>query len=244
MRILDAGAGTGVMQWWLAERGAHVVSVDRVDRAELSGRFRMAYRVSGFAPGDLLSPPRVMLARLRDSSKSLPFRLKGALRAAVTWILAPILPKALGSVTILKADLDDLSPLPDNAFDAVVAVSALEHNDANHLVRVVEELLRVLKPGAPLLATLAAARDRDWYHEPSRGWCFTEKTLAATFGLTPQWRSNYSDFEPLFERIRASAELRENLAPMFFESGDNGMPWGIWDPKYQPVGILKWKPLA
>lgn len=53
MRVLDAGAGTGVLQWWLAERWAHIMSVDRLGRSDLSCRFRLAYQVNGFRPGDL-----------------------------------------------------------------------------------------------------------------------------------------------------------------------------------------------
>lgn len=32
-RVLDAGAGIGLLQWYLASKGADVVSVDRSDRA-------------------------------------------------------------------------------------------------------------------------------------------------------------------------------------------------------------------
>ncbi len=34
-RIMDAGAGTGVIQWYLASHGAEVLSVDRASRALL-----------------------------------------------------------------------------------------------------------------------------------------------------------------------------------------------------------------
>ena len=37
-RILDAGAGTGVLQWYLADHGAHVISVDRFSRASKGAR--------------------------------------------------------------------------------------------------------------------------------------------------------------------------------------------------------------
>jgi len=36
-------------------------------------------------------------------------------------------------------------------------------------------------------------------------------------------------------------ELRDHLAEFYFLSGDNGMPWGKWDPQYQPVGVCKVK---
>ncbi len=241
--ILDAGAGTGVLQWWLADRGASVVSVDQADRADLSCRFRLAYRVQGLQEKDLYSAWRLAWVRLADGSKPGLFRIRGALRALVTALVSPMLPKSRGRITLHCEDLSDLQDLPNEAFEAVVAVSALEHNDRIKLERIVDELLRVLKPGGVLVATLGAARDQDWYHEPSRGWCYTDETLAAVFRLSPNYSSNYSEYDSLLERVKNSADLRENLAPMFFESGDNGMPWGIWDPKYQPVGVLKRKPL-
>ena len=43
-RILDAGAGTGILQWHLAEEGAEVLSVDRGDRRNLPLRFRRRFR--------------------------------------------------------------------------------------------------------------------------------------------------------------------------------------------------------
>ncbi len=36
LKIMDAGAGTGVMQWYLASQGAEVLSVDRGSRASLT----------------------------------------------------------------------------------------------------------------------------------------------------------------------------------------------------------------
>ena len=35
--------------------------------------------------------------------------------------------------------------------------------------------------------------------------------------------------------------VRDNLARFYFQSGDNGMPWGKWDPQYQSVGVRKIK---
>src|SRR4030067_2368511 len=49
-RILDAGAGTGVLQWYLAEQGAEVISVDRLSRARPPLLFRRRYNVRGLRP--------------------------------------------------------------------------------------------------------------------------------------------------------------------------------------------------
>ena len=54
-RILDAGAGTGILQWYLAKMGAEVYSVDRLSRATLPPRFRRQFRVQGLRGTDLSS---------------------------------------------------------------------------------------------------------------------------------------------------------------------------------------------
>ncbi len=58
-RILDAGAGEGLLQWYLAGHGAQVISVDRTSRAELSLRFRARYAVRGMTKEDLVAPQQV-----------------------------------------------------------------------------------------------------------------------------------------------------------------------------------------
>ena len=86
-----------------------------------------------------------------------------------------------------------------------------------------------------------AAKSKDWFHKPSRGWCYTEATLRKIFDLPSHSRSNYDKYDELFEELRNCDELRDNLADFYFQSGNNGMPWGGWDPKYQPVGVVKTK---
>ena len=105
----------------------------------------------------------------------------------------------------------------------------------------VRELVRTLKPGGILLATLGAARDADWFHAPSQGWNYTDASLRRLFGLPAETPSNYVRADELLAALKDCGELRDNLAPMYFQSGDNGMPWGKWDPKYQPVAVRKVK---
>ena len=149
-----------------------------------------------------------------------------------------------GQVLIYNQDLENLVDIPDGALEAVVAVSALEHNQPEGLQRVVAEIMRVLKPGGRLLATLGAHRDQDWWHAPSSGWCYSEASLRRLFALDPDASSNYDCYDELFASLCANAELREGLAEFYFRSGENGMPWGRWDPQYLPVGVLKIKPYA
>jgi SAM-dependent methyltransferase len=238
--ILDAGAGEGLLQWYLAGEGAEIISVDRSSRAELSLRFRARYTVRGLRSVDLASPLQVLQKNIKQAS-GLKAKSLSILRGTGA-LLKIALPKTTpGKVLVYNQDLGGMPLIPDNSVDAVVAVSALEHNSPDGLVGVVDELVRVLKPGGLLLATLGAARDENWFHEPSKGWCYTEASLRRLFHLAGSIPSNYSQYDDLLLYLRNCTELRDNLADFYFQSGNNGMPWGKWDPQYQSVGVCKRK---
>jgi SAM-dependent methyltransferase len=236
-RILDAGAGTGLLQWYLAQHGAEVISADRLSRAALPLRFRARFRVAGLRGQDLLSPSLALRAQW---DKNLRWQARLSAQARELFGMAH-LRRASGRVIIYNQDLSNLNDLADNSLDAIVAVSALEHNQPQTLEKVVEELIRVLKPGGKLIASLTAARDQDWWHAPSSGWCYTDASLQRLFQLPSPTRSNYAQFDRLLAELRDCAELRDNLARFYFNSADNGMPLGKWDPQYIPVGVLKIK---
>ncbi len=244
-QIMDAGAGTGVLQWYLAWHGATVYSVDRSSRADLPWRFRRWTQVRGVRPEDLNPPLPSLMNTLRSTSGGK--RRLSAARAMIKGLRPNDslsqneTEKREGKVWIYNCDLHSLSALADNSLDAVAALSALEHNAPEDLPHVVHELLRVIKPGGLLLATLGASREQDWFHEPSQGWCYCDATLRRAFNLPENTPSNYNRYDELFEALRNCAELRDNLAGFYFRSGDNGMPWGKWDPQYQSVGVLKVK---
>ena len=239
-KIIDAGAGTGVIQWYLAEKGATVISVDRENRKNLPSRFRRRFTVEGLRSQDLSS-----------EKGSAEMSTKTLRTMAVDWVdqirysvgkssrdQQPIEP---GKVIIYNQDLTDLAEIRDDSVDNIVAVSSLEHNSPEGLQAVVAELMRVLSPGGTLLATLGASRDDDWFHEPSQGWCYSEQTLRGIFQISSETPSNYSQYDLYFENLINNQELQDNLASFYFQSGDNGMPWGEWNPEYQPVGVCKRK---
>jgi SAM-dependent methyltransferase len=143
-----------------------------------------------------------------------------------------------GTITYYRADMCQMEAIKDASMDAVVSVSAIEHIEKEKIALAAKEFERVLKPGGTIAVTTSAARDEDWFHEPSKGWCFTEKTLQDDFNLNSSFTSNYDRYDELFEKLRSCDRLRGYLADIYFKSGNNGMPWGVWDPKYQPVGIL------
>lgn len=236
--IMDAGAGLGVMQWYLAEHHARVISVDRSDRSDMPLRYRKRYHVNSKIENQPLNDP---LKALLNNLKRLP-GLAGKVKFLWRELEGAImLTEAPGQVEVYDCDLAKLEAIPSNAMDAIVAVSALEHNQPQALEEVVVELLRCLKPGGKLLATVGAARDQDWFHEPSKGWNYTEDSLRRIFQLSPDAPSNYNQYDALFSQLKNCAELRHGLADFYFTSGDNGMPWGKWDPQYQIVGVCKIK---
>ena len=236
MQVIDAGAGTGIIQWYLAQQGASVLSIDRMSRTYLPIRFRVRYSLTGRTEDDLSSISRTVLHQIGD--QGLFKGLTGTAREIVGGLTNR---KKSGQVVIYSSDLVDLADVPNSSQDSVVAVSSLEHNSPKILQQVVVELMRVIKPGGVLLATLGAARDEDWFHEPSKGWCYTADSLKQIFNLSSHVPDNYEQYDALFSELRGSDELRDNLASFYFKSGDNGMPWGNWDPQYQPVGICKVK---
>jgi SAM-dependent methyltransferase len=242
-QILDAGAGMGLMQWFLIEQGAaEVISADRGSRYDLPLVMRSRYKVRGLRPGDLGPAWNVLKGNVSRASGigKLVYFLRGLVALAMI-----ALPRRFsGKVVIYNQDLTNMPEIPDNSLDAVVAVSALEHNTPEGLQNVVTEIMRKLKPGGKLLATLCAGKDKDWFHEPSQGWCYTDNTLRRLFNLSTDVPSNYDHHDELLNSLRSNAELRDKLARIYFQSGDNGMPWGKWDPQYQPVGVCKIKPVA
>ena len=242
-QIMDAGAGTGILQWYLAKSGADVFSVDRLSRATLPPRFRRQFRVQGLRDTDLSSLRQSFIQVLKRPVSG-PFYRRWAAGLAALWresaaYLASS--SSAGKVFIYNQDLTDLTEINDNSLDAIVAISSLEHNTPEGLAQVVVELMRVLKPGGKLLATLTAGRDQDWWHTASSGWCYTDTSLRRLFMLPPETSSNYEHYDELFARLKDSRELRDNLARFYYQSSDKGMPKGVWNPEYQPVGVCKIK---
>lgn len=157
-------------------------------------------------------------------------------------VLNDNVPEYCGRIFVCKSDLKDLSLLPDNFVDGVVSVSALEHNDHKDIEKCVEEILRVTKPGGQLFITVSASQSEDWFHDPSKGWCYSEASLRKLFQMSEDVPSNFSLKDSFFQKIKEEKnELHKRLSRFYFKSGNNGMPWGKWEPKYQPVGIIKIK---
>ena len=238
MKILDAGGGNGTIQWWLASQGADVLSIDLNSRPHPGRRFDHWCRHSSLGDG-----PGYQSLGLRSFLPPKHFWSKRAWQARFSETrhqLFPAAPRHEGSVVFWDHDLRDLSRLETGSMDAIVSISALEHNDLEALEVVISELERVLKPGGKMAITLGGSREEDWFHEPSKGWCFSEKSLAHYFGLDA-YETNFERYDEILEDLITCDFLRQDLPQYYFEGGENGMPWGEWNPAYQSVGVIKTK---
>lgn len=264
--ILDAGAGCGILQFMLAELGYNVISADFVGRKfpknilhryetvihalncqeySLDNRYtRHLTSVYGAGGNGIVSKIRRLLTVIKHRD---PIQKIESLR------FVPASPtqsrpfqgdvvKNCGRIFLYRCDIKTMPLLPDCFVDAVVSLSALEHNNHESFASSLDELLRVTKPCGKLVLTVSASQTDDWFHEPSKGWCYSDTTLKRLCRLSEDVPNNYVQKDALFCQLqRDGNELHKRLDPFYFQSGDNGMPWGKWEPTYQPVGIVKVK---
>lgn len=266
--VLDAGAGGGLSQFILSELGFNVISLDFTARdfskKPRYGRVTHYLNDQGVAFDNrytrhLAATYGIGVKKGLAGLGRLVRALTGQALAGTPAQAAEIIgrerlrpgpggtepmkgdpEKACGRIFLYRADLKDMGLIADGSVDAVVSISALEHNDHDDLKRCVRELLRVTRPGGRLSVTVSASPAEDFFHEPSKGWCYGEASLKELFGLAPEAQSNFALKESIYAQLRLQGnELHKRLAPFYFKSGDNGMPWGKWDPRYMPVGVTK-----
>lgn len=265
--ILDAGAGSGLLQFILAELGYNVISADFLGRSfspeyierygkvihclnnqaqSFDNRYTKHLKAAygGIRTGKM-SGLREFLRRDVRAKDLLSFIEKNKFsqfKNEPEQFLEGEAEKTCGRIFLYKCDLKDMALLPDGIIDGVVSVSALEHNDHKDFHDCMEEILRVTKPSGKILATVSAAQSDDWFHMPSNGWCYSEATLKKLFRLVEGVESNFPQKDLLFQEMRKEGNpLHKRLAQVYYQSGENGMPWGKWAPEYIPVGILKVK---
>ncbi len=254
--IMDAGAGNGLMQFLLAARGYQVVSVDFSER-DIPVLAAKILDVSETRHQNGIEPHRYH--EFIDHKRAAGRRLLSSLTrvftdpARVIHGLASVLrpyffygfwrerlsgKRAHGTVNYVRADIADLSLFDDNIFDCVVSVSAIEHCDHEHIKKGIREFERVLKKGAEMVITTSAAKNDDWYFKECEGWCFAFQSLKDLFGLDECFQ-NYNDYDSIFKKLKEDKLLKSRISKIYFSSGDNGLPWGEYNPRYQPVGIRK-----
>ncbi len=262
--LLDAGAGSGLSQFILAELGFNVVSVDFANRQfpkQILKRYESVIHYlndQSVVFDNLYTRHLENTYKLKVSQKqaqgNYPENHEGAKQLiekhgfkpklrdinVLSTVLSENVENNCGRIFIYKSDLRNMFLIPDNYMDGVVSISALEHNDHENFQKCVSELHRVTKNSGLLAVTVSASLKEDWLHEQSKGWCYSESSLNKLFRLQDDVKSNYSNKDKFFEQFKKeNNELHKRLAPFYFKSGDNGMPWGKWNPQYLPVGIIK-----
>lgn len=65
--------------------------------------------------------------------------------------------------TLIKSDLEYISELENSSFDGILSLSAIEHNPWEKIIAIVRNLLNLLKPEAPLVATMPASKKAHYY---------------------------------------------------------------------------------
>jgi len=270
--ILDAGGYSGLAQFMLSELGYNVVNADFSNppftqkminryrdvmiRVNNPSRERFKNRYTQFLHGAHGVPIDIdgndfpcmniqdesETRSLISKSKHYPRHPEKTENGNLPYFLKNNVFDNCGKIFLYKSDLKEMRLMPDDFFDGVVSISALEHNDHNDFERCVDEMMRVTRQGGKMVMTVSASTADDWFHEDSKGWCYGENTIKKLFRLPNDISSNFTKIDSIADDLKKeNNELHRRLASFHFKSGKNGMPWGIWNPQYLPVGIVKYK---
>lgn len=263
--IIDAGAGLGMTQFILAACGYNVLSLDFTSR-EIPRFSRKIFAIEkidrglgGYAHeymefmnyGQKRSRPPISLQRamlllkkaLDPKRAGLNFYLaRHYLKQAVNLYYCLELMKDhsdFGKITFLRGTFNNI-PLPDSTADALVSVSAFEHNTYQDMLASISEFMRVVKKGSPLIITTSAADGQDWYFQAPKAWNFSKETLSSWFDI-PQERVSFN-YRDTSRDIMNSPSLKGRISGFYKFRGENALPYGdLRQIRYIPVGIVKIK---
>jgi SAM-dependent methyltransferase len=255
--ILEEGAGLGVLQFVLAERGYKVISADmavREPKPAVRGMFDirfmgtegriehpyLAHQGGAEKPRHAAMSKTAWQSFLNSRVRDVPTRLLGRLKKKETvkpnqGLDADRLPE----IIFYRTNIRSMPEMAPASVDAVVSISALEHNEPQVVKQIQQEAMRIVRPGGVILHTVSAVLNPgETFHEESHSWLLDKEGLKAAYLLEDPW-SNYDRFDGIAAEIRNPRYLKRYLSHSYFQSGRNGMPWGIWQPEYLPVGIRK-----
>ena len=251
-RVLDAGGGRGPTQFLLAELGFNVSNLDLVLNEPapiIRERYRMTFEAAASCQTttyvDYLTRHTMkhrmlkILKSIADNSNLYQYTLARKYRKLHDrWRTDSGTTHDVGSLTWMRANLCNVPEVESNTFDAVISLSALEHIPMDLLPQAWAEITRICKPDVKIaITTSATEQETSWFHHPAQGYCFAESDLEKIFGARPD--ASNLPVGDLLEKYRACTYLKDNLADFYYESGENGMPHGKWDPLYFPVGIIR-----
>jgi SAM-dependent methyltransferase len=233
LTILDVGAGRGLMQWMLAAEGATVISLDKNPaHSAVPRRFLQWCNVEGFYRDELVPPNDHLNLRSFCPIPRARFWKGWPDKIRKTGLLTK---GHKGKVRILNDDARFLDPEAlsprdrylGNPVDFIVSISALEHNSPEVTAAAVENLLKIVRPGGKLIATVCAHKDVDCYNEKYNTHNLTLGTLMEVFQISGRENlvTNWDQYDEIFADLVNCEALRKR--PVY------------WNPTYTPVGIVK-----
>ena len=237
--VLDAGAGNGILQYLLSLYGYNVISVDYSPRninylAKKVFKFNYKENLEKFSNS--------YISHIKEVG-SISYKLRRLWFAINKKQISPLiffslqsriqkLDYELGVITIYQADICQMKEIDSRSIDAIVSLSAIEHIEIDSIKKAIEEFSRVLKKDHPMIITTSAAKAESWFHENSKGWCFSREAIVDFMNINKDEPSNFFKYDQILN------EYKENVSSIYYASEKNGMPWGKWDPEYLPVGII------
>ncbi|MCI5223253.1 MAG: class I SAM-dependent methyltransferase [Candidatus Electrothrix sp. AR4] len=251
-RILDAGGGSGPTQFLLAELGFNVTNIDlflSAPASKIQTRYRMRYSVSENYQETTYVTHLSAIKKRKNSLKKLKRLIGGGKfyqkivskkyqKQHDKWRTENRIAGEVGQLNWTQGNLCNLPEIATDSFDAVVSLSALEHIPIEQLPQAWKEIQRICTSEAKAAVTTSATEQPTmWFHQASQGWCFSEEDMKKTFHALPAEENLPA--EEIIAQYRTCNFLKENIAKFYSKSGDNGMPWGKWDPKYFPVGLFR-----
>ena len=256
--ILDAGAGYGMAQFLLAARGYNIISLDFTQR-DLPKKARGIFDME-IIENDLGSYKSEYMEYMTygKSAKKFIHTLKSVPKALLHPIkvirylnkINNILKSYIenynekkknhsefGKIQFLRGTFNDM-PIEDKAVDALISISAFEHNAYDDMPSSINEFNRILKNDGIMFITTSAARDKDWYQEASKGWNFTKETLSNWFNVSNE--NIDFNYDSKYSRICNSKKLSDRLGDYYKNKNNLTIPNGdIKNIEYIPVGIRK-----
>jgi ubiquinone/menaquinone biosynthesis C-methylase UbiE len=141
----------------------------------------------------------------------------------------------LGRIKWVTGNICHLPEIKSGDFDAVISLSSLEHIPIENLELGIAEIRRVLKKDARWAVTTSGTEKlKTWFHEASKGLCFSIDDLKRYFKAESDGSTVPDE---MLAKYKNNDYLKDNMSVFYKKSGDNGMPWGVWDPSYFPVGV-------
>ena len=253
--ILDAGAGYGMTQFLLAARGYNIISLDFTKR-DFPKKARGIFDIE-IIENDLTSYKSEYLEYMTYGKSTNEFvHLLNSVSKAILHPIQAInsLKRKLksfieyhsekkrkhekfGKIQFLRGTFNKI-PLNDKIVDALVSISAFEHNKYDDMPGSINEFNRIIKDGGIMFITTSAAREKDWYQEASRGWNFTKETLSGWFKISNE--NIDFNYDLKYDAISNSKKLSDRLDDYYKNKNNPTVPDGdIKNIEYIPVGIRK-----